>query len=493
MNLISKIYEMGLTIFKNFNFWEDSNISPRKYGHHSTERTYSKKHFYLPFFFAAIFFVTSFFQIKANNVGEYNVLNFGARPDGKTDNTLSFQKAIDAATKSGGIVLVPVGKYLIAGSLKLSGVSIKGQNLSPKSWFPLTGSIIMATGGKGNESAPPLFDMRTASTITGLTVYYPEQDIDHIVPYPFTFRIGGENLKKEITFDCTIENITLINSYNGIKAGPTENGRHRINSVFGCVLRRGISVESVGDIGRIENIQFHCHFWASKEATKGDFWKAFKYMQNNLEAFIIGRSDWEYMTNTFVFPAKIGYHFINTHVNPGWEGGCNGQFSGIAADASGCCIKVEGIQPMGLLITNGQFNSHLTGDSTQIIISPGCEGNVRFVNCGFWGPVKHNALIQGDGFTSFSDCYFSNNYFNSNFYSVVAERGKIQITNCTFDGAKSVKVEERDLDKIYPSSIWLKENVKHAIISGNNGYKGVLIKNDIAGKAIIERNEPFEK
>jgi hypothetical protein len=38
-------------------------------------------------------------------------------------------------------------------------------------------------------------------------------------------------------------------------------------------------------------------------------------MINNLEAFIFGRTDREYVTNSFVFPVKIGYHFIGT--NPG--------------------------------------------------------------------------------------------------------------------------------------------------------------------------------
>jgi hypothetical protein len=421
---------------------------------------------------------------------QISVLDLGAKADGTTDNTLSFQKAIDLASISGGTVFVPAGKYLIKGSLKLYGVSLKGENLAPRSWEPLNGTIILATGGRDNENAPALFEMRNSSAVSGISVYYPEQSVDDIHPYPWTFHIGSYSPDSTV-FDCTIENVTLINSYNGIHAGPNENGRHRINSVFGCVLRRGIFVESVGDIGRIENVQFHCHFWGHP-STKGDFWKIFKYMQQNLEAFIIGRSDWEYITNTFVFPAKIGYHFIKTE-NGNWTGSCNGQFSGIAADASGCCIKVDDIQPMGLLITNGQFNSHLTGDSTQIMISHTNKGNVRFVNCGFWGPVKHNALIKGTGNVSFSDCYFSNNYFDKNLYSIVCEGGKLQVNNCTFDGVES-SVDKSEKwkyggEKTRTPCILLKKGVDHAIIRGNNGYKGVLITNQTGKKMVISENE----
>ena len=338
----------------------------------------------------------------------FSVVNYGAVADGTTDNTEAFRNAIQAASSSGGTVLVPAGQYLVKGSLKLYGVSLKGENLAPRSWEPLNGSIILTTGGRDNEKAPALFEMRNSSAVSGITVYYPEQSVDDIHPYPWTFHIGCASLDSTV-FDCTIENVTLINSYNGIHAGPNENGRHRINSVFGCVLRRGIFVESVGDIGRIENVQFHCHFWGSP-ATKGNFSKVFKYMQANCEAFIIGRSDWEYMTNTFVFPAKIGYHFLRTE-NGNWSGSCNGQFSGIAADATECCILVESIQPMGLLITNGEFNSHMAGRSTQIIVEKGCEGSIRFTNCGFWGPVKQNVLISGNSSVSFLNCYFSKKGF----------------------------------------------------------------------------------
>jgi hypothetical protein len=75
----------------------------------------------------------------------------------------------------------------------------------------------------------------------------------------------------------------------------------------------------------------------------------YEYMWKNLEAFAFARTDWEYVTNTF-FSVKTGYRFIKTAA-----GACNGQFSGIGADAAQRCVSVEEIQPMGLLITNGEF------------------------------------------------------------------------------------------------------------------------------------------
>ena len=432
-------------------------------------------------------------SVRAVQVNQFSVTSFGARADGIADNTFAFRQAIKAASASGGTVFVPAGKYLIKGSLHLEGVSLQGENLAPRSWEPLNGTIILATGGRDNERAGALFEMRNSSAISGITVYYPEQSVDTIHSYPWTFHIGSYSPDSTV-FDCTIENVTLINSYNGIHAGPNENGRHRINSVFGCVLRRGIFVESVGDIGRIENVQFHCHFWASP-ATKGDFHKVFQYMQTNCEAFILGRSDWEYMTNTFVFPAKIGYHFIHTE-NGNWSGSCNGQFSGIAADATETCMVVESIQSQGLLITNGQFNSHLAGRSTQIIVEKDCEGSIRFTNCGCWGPVKQNVYILGNSYVSFMNCYFSSNHVSKDpdapDWSIIAENGKLQVQSCTFDGTQTDELKQWTYagEKRRPESIWLKKDVKNAIITGNNGFKGISVRNEIDDKAYISGNEP---
>jgi hypothetical protein len=63
-----------------------------------------------------------------------------------------------------------------------------------------------------------------------------------------------------------------------------------------------------------------------------------------------------------VFPVNIGYHFIQTKA-----GAANGQFSGIGADESNVCVKVEAIQPMGLLITNGQFVC-MHGDTRTAVV-----------------------------------------------------------------------------------------------------------------------------
>ena len=422
--------------------------------------------------------------------GFYNIRDYGAAGDGETDDTSAIQKAIDAAAASGGVVWVPVGRWLCRGHLELKmGVHLSGLNLSPMSWEPATGSILMPTEGRGNESAPAFIEMRSSTSLTNITIFYPEQKVEDIEPYPWTVQIRGNPAHKgEVSFDSTVADVTLINSYDGIRTGPTENGRHRIVRVNGCVLRRGIYVDWTGDIGRIEDVQFHSHFWAGA-AFHGNWDKVFAFMQRNLEAFVFGRSDWEYVSNTFVFPASVGYRFVETE-----NGSCNGQFLGIGADATATAVLVEQIQAQGLLITNGEFDSHRVGRSTQVVIEQGARGNVRFVNCGFWGPAEHNVVVRGDGFTSLSDCYFSNDS-DTKMYAIEVQAGKIQINNCTFGGIEKQgtpgHAPGRSATQLQPPSIHLAAGVRSAIVRGNNGFHGVEIKNDIGARAVIADNEPF--
>lgn len=391
-----------------------------------------------------------------------NVRDYGAVGDGKTNDTAAIQKALDAAAAAGGgEVFLPAGKWLVSGSLTIPvGVTLSGAAHAPLAIAPLVGSVVLATGGRDTEEAPALFEMGHASCVRGLTVFYPEQKPDDIRPYPWTFHLTG--------FDNTVENVTLINSYNGIKVGPEPNVRHRIRSVVGCVLRRGIFVDRCTDIGRIENVQFHCHWWSAQEIG-GNWDKVHEFMWKNCEAFIFGRTDWEYVTNTFVFPVNIGYRFIATE-----HGAMNGQLCGIGADEAQRCIVVDAIQPMGLLITNGQFVAFRGEDPIAIVINKTANGSVRLVNCAFWGPSIQNVVSHGPGFLSLSDCYFSSGKPDHPGRPLVeVDAGRLQIRGCSFATGEP--------------SIHIKEGTVHAIITENNG--ALTIRNEIGDKAIIRNNE----
>jgi len=121
----------------------------------------------------------------------------------------------------------------------------------------------------------------------------------------------------------------------------------------------------------------------------------------------MGRSDWEYVFNTFAFAYAIGYHFIERAT-----GSMNGNFLGIGQDlATNASIKVEQSQPFGVLITNGEFTSFCDYNGfapptchnpSQIVISKNNNGAIKFVNSAFWGPTTSIAEIDGKGTITFS-------------------------------------------------------------------------------------------
>jgi len=75
----------------------------------------------------------------------FNVLDYGATKDGITDSRIAINKAITACSNAqGGIVLVPVGTYYLAGSIVMkSNVNLKVEegaeivfSSSPKDYMP---------------------------------------------------------------------------------------------------------------------------------------------------------------------------------------------------------------------------------------------------------------------------------------------------------------------------------------------------------------------
>ncbi len=328
--------------------------------------------------------------LQAQAIPRVNVERFGAAGDGVTDDTEAFQKALDEQAQTGGIVLVPVGRYLIKGNLRIpEGVTLEGVwQAPPRTVQRLNGSHLLAVAGEGDESAPPFITMHTNSTIKGIVISYPNQSFDDIKPYPWCIQgAGGDNVS---IIDCL-----LVNPYNGVDLGTHNSGRHYVRGLYGQPLRRGLYVDKCYDIGRIENVHFWPFWgWDGKPAFQ-------KWMAENSEAFVFGRTDWEYVLNTFCFGYKVGYRFIETP-----SGSMNGNLLGIGADATHTAVLVEQSQKPGLLITNGEFVSFQGEKPTAVVVKAPHSGVVQFVNCAFWGPAYQIARIAGSGDVTFQSCNF---------------------------------------------------------------------------------------
>ena len=353
----------------------------------------------------------------------FNVRSFGAVGDGQTDDTAAFQKALDSAEKAGGgIVYAPRGNFFFAGNLNvpnavtLAGIwqSVPAHNGLRDRGRPKPtddGTTFLITGGAGSEDGLAFITLNTNSTLKGVVLYYPQQNIDDVPkPYPWAIAMRGKN--------PAVLAVEMLNPYNGIDA--TRNERHLIRDVQGQPLRRGVMVDDIYDIGRIENVHFN-PWWSIKP-------KLFQWQMENGEAFIFGRSDWQYVYNTFCFGYKVGYKFIKSG-----RGVCNGNFLGIGADDCYTALVVEQCAPFGVLITNGEFVSFHGPDPTMIEVEKNNTGSIRFVNCSFWGPCNQIAKIAGTGTVGFGDCTFVQwGGKNGDIPAIQAQSGTVLIRGCEF-------------------------------------------------------------
>ncbi len=320
-----------------------------------------------------------------------NARDFGALGDGKTDDTAAISAALDAAREAGGgIVWLPRGNYRVATHLSVpDDVTLQGVWTVPTAWTQLKGTTLLAEEGKGSEDGPPFITLGRNATLKGLTIFYPEQDPNDLQPYPWCVASSGAD-------DPSIVDVLMVNPYRAVDFATRNSGRHYIRNLYGQPLRTGISVDKCYDVGRIENVHFW-PFWTWDAKTQVQ-----EFQRENGEAFVFGRTDWEYVLNTFCFGYKVGYRFIATE-----SGACNGNFLGIGADWTNVAVQVDQCQGIGLLITNGEFVSAMAPEPTEVLVAETNTGLVQFTNCAFWGPADRIASINGSGSVSFNQCHFA--------------------------------------------------------------------------------------
>lgn len=376
-----------------------------------------------------------------------SVTDFGAKGDGVTDDTAAFDAALKAVAEKGGTVFVPTGNYLIKTHISVpSNVTLEGVWSIPTAFSQMKGSTLLAVEGAGSEDGPAFITLGVNSTLKGITVYYPDQRADKIVPYPWCIACaGGDNPS---IIDCL-----LVNPYKGVDFGSRPSGRHYIRGLYGQPLKTGIFVDKCFDVGRIENVHFW-PFWKWDETSGIQRW-----MWENSESFVFARTDWEYVLNTFSFGYKVGYRFTKSA-----DGAANGNFLGIGADATVNAIVVEYSQKPGLLITNGEFVAFAGANPCEVVVKDTHDGVVQFVNCAYWGPVDQNARIAGTGQVTFSACNFLNwNRRNNNTPSIELYGGDLIVNACTFNGPGP--------------QVSLRGKARSAVITGNRMNGPLVVTN----------------
>jgi len=381
----------------------------------------------------------------------FDAREFGAKADGTTDDTNALQAALEAAAKAGGgIVQLAAGRYWVNGHLEIpANCTLRGTWTAPPRSHD-QGSVLLAYADKGKPDGPPFIQLHINSCVEGLAVYYPEQKGVPPIPYPWCIRGTGD--------DCSIVNVLLVNPYQAVDFGTTFCGRHWIDGLYAMPIYKGLLIDQCLDVGRVQNV----HFWPFGNRTK----ELADWMLEHATAFIIGRTDWEYMVNCFALGYAVGYHFLDLGHRPG-----NAILLQCGSDIGPLAVKVEQVQAhSGVSFVNSQFMA-------AVEVGERNAGPVKFTACGFWplSTTAWQAKLAGRGTTTFNGCHFAGwDQAKEGVACLEVVSGGVIITSCDF-------FEEK-------TQIHLAPNVESAIIAMNRFRGGEHIKNESKGSVQIGLN-----
>lgn len=429
---------------------------------------------------------------------------FGAKAEPGFDNRAAFQAAIDAAYESGGgVVYIPAGNYEFHSTqigiksvrvrqgtsenkkdfnyeyvLRLHpGVQLRGDWAAPESNNGMVlGTILEVRVGKNapnydgsvkswwNDSqagnalrttytsiADRFIEMNAGTGVTNLSIWYPEQNINDVKPYPWTlFQTQG---------NCaTIEHVTLVNSYNGFNSAPSE--LHYVLDSYITALNKGIEVHVCTDIGRIENVCISPEYWA-KSGLPGapTLAELTAYTKANSVGFQMHRSDWEYISYLHISGYKTG---IWIGREPGFADAPNAQLYEVHVDNCENGLYVEDVNPYGILISNSSFGAAKGGNA--VYFYKDFSTSTQFNGVEFSGPIVSDG---SDGVISFESCLFG----KDSDYALKINNGNVLLSQCHF---------ENDDKHVY-----LGMNMR-TLKSVNSGHKQRLKINNHSNDAKIE-------
>lgn len=399
----------------------------------------------------------------------FNVLDFGAVADGKTDCTNEIQQALTmAGTVGGGTVYIPAGRYCVKGNLRVPEmVTLRGDFSAPDDESaPSEGTVLLAYSGRNDKEGSPFVVLSMSACLQNMTIYYPEQKAGDICYYPPT--VSANHMRNNYSADSqSIKNVWFVNSYYifDMESAPY-TGLHLIQNIYGTPLDTGFAVKMCKDVGRIEGVYFSPQYWikaqergiASKVSDE-DNQKMFDYVYENSEGIKIYSSDWEYIYNynanglssALQFPREDN-HSSNIQIT----------HSSFLKCRYG--IDVYVMNSMGSSFSNMTVVCADDENSAAVISHRSSDNPLMFNNCDFISSEGSAVYLEGAEIAQFVNCSFSGGngkytienlgaslmllqceFVNKEKHILCHEEAKgIQVLGCKFHGAEDIKNEKKE-------------------------------------------------
>jgi len=294
-----------------------------------------------------------------------NVMDYDADPTGETDQTALFQRLLDTlgsrildlSNRNGGTLYVPEGKYLFTGNLVIpKGVTIRGEWEKPEKGKPIKGTVFMVRTGRGYDASVGVsvneirsfITLQPTASVKYLNIWYPDQDPENLVAYPPSILFGHRGYWGN-DYVC-VSNITLVNSFDGIMLSRYgDGGAPNCFGIYGTPLRRGIEYDGLGEVGRIDEVDFSPDYWAGSglEGSPAMNGPHKKWMYENGTAVIMRRIDW-----SIIGKMKIDGYNVGLYYGPSVSSeGSTPNGSTYGSDISNCKygVKIEAMSGAGMM------------------------------------------------------------------------------------------------------------------------------------------------
>ncbi|HVU27571.1 MAG TPA: glycosyl hydrolase family 28-related protein [Verrucomicrobiae bacterium] len=344
-------------------------------------------------------------------VTETTPQDYGAVGDGITDDSAAFQAAINAVYHSGGsgggVVYIPAGNYAFYSNLNVpTGVTLHGDWMDwTKGTNGCVGTTFKVYYGAGQSNATPFIYLNGSAALKGVNIWYPNQNPDNIAPYPFT--IGLAN-------DTVVQNVVLVNSYQGIQVSANNGGAKWIlSTVIGTPLYTGLTVDGIADICHSEDVRFSPDVWANSKLTNaptaGSAYAT--WMRNNGTAMLLYRVDGLINMNTAISGYKNGIDMEISASGPPGASFYNGYVSNCATAFLAQEMQTAQGQEFSLFTLDGDIainRTHTTNEAAALfddcniigrsgvaVHSTGASwrSTMAFQNCSITGTLQLDAGV----------------------------------------------------------------------------------------------------
>jgi len=321
--------------------------------------------------------------------------DYGIDPTGVADATAIIQNALNECQKNGGgTVFLPAGKYRITRGLRIPAfVTLRGDWQDPDEGNAY-GTVIIADVKSKKTTEEGLIKVGGSAGAYGLTVYYPEQSLENPQPYPATFFVSSD--KPEDFMASTVQNVTVINGYEGIRTHATMNHEQlTVENFKGTFLSIGLHLTNSSDVGTCTNISVRPTYWPAFAKAMGytvpDEAKLKAYTRANATGFELGDLEWTEFIHITVTDCMYGLHIVD---------GARASFAGSFYDTvildTDIALQADDMDSRwGMHISN----SYIVGSVDAIVNNS--NGVIKTAGTTAKGGLRGTVLVDTDNLTQY--------------------------------------------------------------------------------------------